>query len=151
MKTLKTNLLLFFVAFIGLSLTSCEKDKDQGPASGDNIVGEWVVTKAVGTAYESGNLVGTSELPATGGVTFHADGTGEALFTIEIDEDEFPFVGPFTWEDQGFEVVWDEGTEDEVRWVQDEDEPNRQVLRVTERPEGNPDLEAELTITLVRS
>ena len=149
MKTRFFNVLFLMLALITLSFSSCQKE-DQAAPSTDRVVGDWVLSKAMGTIYQDGNLIGTEELPATGGIEFRQDGTGNALFTLEIEGEEMSFVGPFTCKDVGFEIVWDEGTEDELRWSQDVDEFEMQVLRTTQRADGNPSVEAELTITLSR-
>ena len=91
MKTQLFNSILFILIVVALSFNSCQKE-DQATPSTDRVVGEWVLSKAMGTIYQDGYLVGTEELPASGGIEFRQDGTGNALFTLEIEGEEMSSV-----------------------------------------------------------
>ena len=46
-----------------------------------------------------------------------------------------PFGEPFSWKDVGSEIALDEGMEAELRWSQNVDEYEIQVLRTMQRPD----------------
>ena len=57
--------------------------------------------------------------------------------------------GAFTWEEDGFELlITQDGAQE--RWAQVDDEKNLQTLQYTHVDEDDPDLEVEITLTLVR-
>ena len=147
MKTLK---FLSFALCLLVAFTSCKKDEDVRPQDvQDNIVGDWTVSEGQAVVYASGYKVLDTEVATSGTIDFDNNNTGQADFSMNILGDVESTKGPFTWELDGFEIVMDKGTADEIRWAIITDTDNLQELQYTEVDEEE-DMEVEFTLTLVR-
>lgn len=151
MKTLSIKSLVFLLAATLTFFTSCNKDEDVvGKEVIDaNVVGEWNVTGGNAAIYDAGYFLLDVDLSTAGTMTFDNDGTGYSDFTMDFGGETETAKGSFTWEEDGFELlITQDGVQE--RWAQVDDEKNLQTLQYTHVDEDDPDLEVEITLTLVR-
>lgn len=147
MKTLKV---LFSAVLMIAFLASCSKDNN-GPGGDqvqDNLVGTWQVKDGEATVYSEGTIIYEGVITTQGTITFKNDNTGMADFSMTVVGETDDLKGPFTWEIDGFEVVVDKGTEDEIRWAIITDKDNLQQLQFTHEQED--DVEVEFLLNLVK-
>ena len=145
MKSLNFSTIAFlFIAVLTL-FSSCKKDKDV--EVGPNIVGEWTVSDGTANVYQNGNLLADLAMTTFGTIEFNADGTGNSDFGIEIANEASEAKGPFTWEEDGFELLISKPNAEVERWARIDDEENLQIIQYTIDEDDNPNMEVELTLT----
>ena len=133
MKTLKFA--AFYLCFFAVTtlFTSCQKDDDGNtPESQQTLVGQWNVDEGTAVAFVDGNQAFEGNITTEGTMTFNNNKTGSANFSMTFLNDTESVNGTFTWEKDGFEILFDKDTEDESRWAIIDDEKNRQRLQFTD-------------------
>ncbi len=150
MKTFRLFSTLLCLVLTASLFTSCQKDKvTPNEEAQDNIVGNWTVADGTATVYSEGYIVYEGEIKTSGDMSFKNDNTGRANFTMDVIGEVEEVKGDFTWVIDGFEIVMDQGTEDESRWAIIDDEDNQQSLQFTYEDDEN-ELEVEFLLHLVR-
>ena len=151
MKNLNTlALLLLFAITI---LPSCKKDKDLQEFE-ENIdtgwIGEWAVSDGTANVYQNGELLADVHISTFGTIEFKNDFSGQADFGIKIGEDVEELQGPFTWEEEAFELVISYPDGIVERWAVIDDEAKMKRIQFTQKDEAS-NSEIELSLVLIKN
>ena len=117
--------LLSMTLILGILISSCKKDDDNGL---DNIIGSWNADGGTVVATIDGIEAYNGDLTSTGSMTFEADSTGSVNLQFEFGGSTSSLNGVFNYLQNSNVITLNPNTANETQFTRIKNEKNLQEL-----------------------